>query len=392
MIILNNIIRKFIYWKNNKILLFKLKNFILRILIIYIKIPLIFLFNKKKIKSINCGFQDFKKHKDFIFVKKELIDRMIKFYHQNKITITEANNTSNKGVWREWIDINFEEIIDHIINKRTNKISDILNNMFREKIAIGAGGYDLWNRYNKIFGKYYINLVWNNYFELLKKSKFPIDKLKFPLIGNPCGLEFNNSIISIETLRHAYFAQKISNYINKESCKVVDIGPGIGGVMHQLLNLKNETKVFLVDLPEMIFFSSAFISTAFPNKNIFFYGESEKIRKNADIFFIPNTHKKFLNNYNIDIYFNSCSFSEMDSDETKSYLEIINKNCYGYLIHDNHEDNFKYKGTNNFSKNITGSKISHYLDRFQLLEKKKRTHMLPDDLNLEHFEYTLKKI
>ena len=80
----------------------------------------------------------------------------------------------------------------------------------------------------------------------------------------------------------------------------------------------------------------------------------------------------------------------MDSEETYHYLEIINKNCKGYLIHDNHEDHFHYKGLNN-SKNVIGSNIGQYLDNFELIEKRKRTHKLPDDLNIKHFEYVYKR-
>jgi putative sugar O-methyltransferase len=386
--IFNYVLNKFKYWIKNKIFFFKLKNFILRIFVIYFKIPLTYIFiKKKKFKSIDSGFNDFRNNKNHIKIEIKLIKRILNFYNLNKKLISKDNN---KGVWKEWIDLNFTNLIINIEKNNINKISLILNNMFREKIAIGAGGYDLWNRYNKIFGKYYINLVWNNYFEILKKSEFPIENFNFPLIGNPCGIEFKNSVIPIETLRHTYFAQKISKYISKENANVVDIGPGIGGVIYQLLNLKKNTKVFLVDLPEMIFFSAAFITTAFPDKKVYFYGETEEIRKKAQIFFVPNNQKNFLENYDIDIYFNSCSFSEMDSEETYHYLEIINKNCKGYLIHDNHEDHFHYKGSNN-SKNVIGSNIGQYLDNFELIEKRKRTHRLPDDLNIKHFEYVYKR-
>lgn len=386
--ILKKQLKKLIYWKKNKILIYKLNFFFSRILVIYFKLPLSNFFNFKK-KNINKGFQDFRNHKNHINVKEQLINRMLVFYKLNK----KLNfKTSNSGVWKEWLDLNFKELIEHINHERVDKISDILNNMFRERIAVGAGSYDLWNRFNKIFGKHYINRVWSNYFEILKKKKFKLEKLKFPLIGNPCGLEYNNSIISTETLRHAYLAQKISNYLHKEVSYVVDIGPGLGGVMYQLLNIKKKTKIFLIDLPEMIFFSSAFISTAFPDKKLFFYGEDEKQRENSDILFIPNTQKNFLNKYDIDVYLNSCSFSEMDQFEVRDYIEVINRNSKGYLIHDNHEQRFEYTGKNNVSTNIIGSKIGQFLNGFELLEKVKRKHKLPEEQNIEHYEYVYRKL
>ena len=388
--ILNNFfLKKIIYWIKNKIFFFRLKNFMLRIFAIYFEVPLIYLFSKNKLNSFTSRFEDFRNNKNSIFIQKKTINRILNFYHKNDIKISQSNN---KGVWKEWLDINFKGLINHLINKRIYKLTDLSNNMFREKIAIGAGGYDLWNRYQRIFGKYYINIVWWQYFKILKNSNYPMDKLKFPLIGNPCGLLYNGSVIPTETLRHAYAAQKILKYIDKENSLIVDIGSGIGGVVYQLLNLKKNTKVFLVDLPEMIFFSSAFITTAFPNKNFYFYGESEEIKKKADIFFIPNNKKNFLKEYSIDIYFNSCSFSEMDSKETRDYLNIINANCRGYLIHDNHDEKFRYKGNENLSNNIIGSEIGEFLNEFELLEKKIRKHKLPDDLNIKHFEYVFKKV
>lgn len=99
-----------------------------------------------------------------------------------------------------------------------------------------------------------------------------------------------------------------------------------------------------------------------------------------------------MNKYDIDVYLNSCSFSEMDQVEVRDYIEVINRNSKGYLIHDNHEQRFEYKGKSNVSTNILGSKIGQFLNGFELLEKEKRKHKLPEEQNIEHYEYVYRKL
>ena len=94
-----------------------------------------------------------------------------------------------------------------------------------------------------------------------------------------------------------------------------------------------------------------------------------------------------------DLFYNSCSFSEMDGRSSKNYLTVIEKSCRKYFMHDNHDVKFIFNeenGTN--SENIIGSNLVPDTGTFKQIYKKPRTHGLPEDRAFLHHEYLYEKM
>ena len=368
----------------------------------YCIIPIISLFqnNLRLQLNLNKGYKDHRSDADFIQIKPDQIERIIKAYklaklHQKNI----STDYKIKGLWDEWISVNYEELIIGLENENLENLSKLLNNIIREQCTRGLGGYDEWYRFNCLFGKSYIKYVWGDYYNKLINLQGN-KELNFPNVGNPCGIIYENKIIPIESLRHAYRAEEIKNcLINFKDKVIVEIGGGYGGLGYQLISkLKNneeKAKFILFDIPEVIAISSAFLIASLPNEKIRLYGEGP-VFSNAQDFEIgifPHYAIDNLEKQSVDLFYNSCSFSEMDSASSNKYLSIIEKCCRKYFMHDNHDVNFIFQeidGT--VSKNVIGSKLIPDPNNFKLIYKKKRTHGLPEDSTFKSYEYLYEKI
>ena len=135
--------------------------------------------------------------------------------------------------------------------------------------------------------------------------------------------------------------------------------------------------------------------TAFPNEKFRLYGEGSLSKSNEDysIECLPHFEIENLDNLSVDLFYNSCSFSEMDEASAKNYLSAIERTCRNYFMHDNHDVEFKFhQPDNTYSTNIIGSKLIPNPGLFKLIFKKFRTHGLPEDKDFTHYEYLYKRL
>ena len=150
----------------------------------------------------------------------------------------------------------------------------------------------------------------------------------------------------------------------------------------------------MFDIPEVVAISSAFLISSFPDKKIRLYGEGSisSTNRDFDIGIFPHFTIDNLEYDSIDLFYNSCSFSEMDEVTSRKYLSVIENCCRKYFMHDNHEVDFNFLKTDGtFSKNIIGSKLIPNSNNFKLIYKKSRTHGLPEDSSFKSFEYLYEK-
>ena len=135
---------------------------------------------------------------------------------------------------------------------------------------------------------------------------------------------------------------------------------------------------------------------AFPNKRLRLFGEgsiSSEFSDDFDIGIFPHYKINQLKNNSIDLFYNSCSFSEMDGATSKEYLSIIERACRKYFLHVNHDTSFKFRNPDgSFSENIIGSKLVPNRKYFKRIFKKKRKHGVPEDRLYKQYEYLYKKI
>lgn len=294
--------------------------------------------------------------------------RLIRAYRKAKDTPAPL-----RGIWAEWIATNYRPLISALETENLTELATLLENHCREQFAVGTGGYDAFIRYHSLLGPQYIKFMWASYRDILGHSD-----VRCPVIGNPTGVKINDCVISVETLRYAYHAREMARVL-KPGDYVVEIGGGLGGVCYQVLQLA-DCKYSIYDIPEVAVLSGYFLLHALPAKRVKLYGEEGDF----DVAVLPHFAIDELPDLSVDLFFNSCSFSEMDAKDSSAYLRLIERAGRGYFMHDNHENRFVFGGAEP-SVNRIGSEMVP--QNFRSVYKRPRAHVLPEDRSIVHFEY-----
>jgi len=317
------------------------------------------------------------------------LHRIINAYKASKRAQPSEGPFKIRGIWEEWITVHYDTLISALEREDIPMLSRLLENLYREKFTSGTGGYDNYLQYHSLFGKAYIKYVWSAYRDKLIALDFDLRKLSFPYVGNPAGAFYNNQVISIETLRHAYRAVEISELLRAlPDATVVEIGGGLGGEAYQVVQ-RGISKYSVFDIPEVAVISSYFLLSAFPDKRVRLFGEGS----DYDIRILPHFSIAQLPDSSVDLFYNSCSFSEMDGNSSREYLAIIERACRKYFMHDNHDSTFIFKNSDGtISQNVIGSRLVPNGELFRRIYKKPRVHGLPEDRSFVHYEYLYERL
>ena len=326
--------------------------------------------------------------------------RIVAAYKESKKAQSQAGLPFQiRGLWSEWISINFRPLIDALDAGDISILSVLFENFHREQFTIGMGGYDFFVRYRTLIGGLYLRYAWSMYRNKLLSLGFDLRKIRFPLVGNPTGVMLNGNVVSIESLRYAYHAVEMCELLRDIPMAVVaEIGGGYGGQAHQTSEMNNGmvSKYLVFDIPEVAAISSYFLLSAFPDKNIRLFGEgpiSTAFGEKYEIAVLPHFVIGQLADSSVDLFYNSCSFSEMDAISAKEYLSIIERVCRRYFLHDNHDTVLKFRNHDgSTSVNVVGSELLPNSVLFKRIFKKPRVHGLPEDRSFIHFEYLYERV
>jgi hypothetical protein len=350
--------------------------------------------------NVKDGFADHRQEKNHHRSNYDHIRRIVVAYKKSKKNqIQAAPPFEIRGLWVEWISINYRKLVDALEADDFEALSRMLENLFREQCTVDMGGYDNYTQYRSPLGSLYIKYVWSRYRDKLLLLGFDPQRISFPNVGNQTGIVMNGGIISIETLQHAYHAVEMCELLrNVPKAVCVEIGAGLGGQAYQAVQMGGEqiSKYVLFDIPEVAVLSSYFLLSAFPNKRVRLFGEGQvSVSSNDeyDIAVFPHYAIDQLPDSSVDLFYNSCSFSEMDGATSREYLKIIERTCRKYFLHDNHDTIFKFKDADgSTSTNVIGSKLIPNPVLFKRIFKRLRVHGLPEDRSLVQYEYLYEKI
>lgn len=164
---------------------------------------------------------------------------------------------------------------------------------------------------------------------------------------------------------------------------ICEIGGGLGGQAYKILsNSDRDLTYILLDIPEMLVISSYFLMAALPEKRFLLYGEgpldSSKLDQ-YDVIIMPNFMLPLLGDETVDLFFNACSFSEMDSVTVKEYIRQIERICRKYFMHINHNAKFVWYDNGKEIVNMTGSEIRPDPVRFKKIYQHPRLFALLED-------------
>ncbi|HSB02853.1 MAG TPA: putative sugar O-methyltransferase [Anaerolineales bacterium] len=148
---------------------------------------------------------------------------------------------------------------------------------------------------------------------------------------------------------------------------VLEIGGGYGGLAHHVSNICGNITYIIVDLPETLLFSAAYLSLLNPQKKIHIYepGDFQEASQfeamgSCDFVLVPNYKLQALRRLRFDLAINMASFQEMRTSQVEEALDFIRETCTGVFYSLNRDRS---------SRNSELTDLSDLLkQRFSLLE------------------------
>ena len=129
--------------------------------------------------NIKEGFADHRQDKFYKRPSQEHLRRIISAYKASKRDqATAALPFQIKGVWKDWLLINYNNLVLALENEDISTLSTLFENLFREQFTIGTGGYDNYLMYRAPLGSFYIKYVWSSYRDKLLELDFDPQKIK----------------------------------------------------------------------------------------------------------------------------------------------------------------------------------------------------------------------
>jgi len=309
-----------------------------------------------------------------------------------------------RGVWAEWISINYGELVEALNSGQPDALLRILENFSRDQLAVGTGGSydDILRHQSPLFGSRYVRSVWCNYRNHLLESGCNPSVLDYPVVGNPAGVVAYGSIVPIETLRHAYYAHSIVRLLLEvDRPVVVEIGGGFGGQGHQTvtqyeLSGRPFGKYLDFDIPEVLAVATYFLMKTFPARRFRLCGEGPVTTEycgDFDFGMFPHFMVEQLGDLSADLVFNSHSFSEMDQEASSRYLLVIEKICKKYFMHINHDMPLEFREQGGSVRtNMPGSQLVPAERNFKRLYKGPSVLRRPEDRLYRAFTYLYERV
>jgi putative sugar O-methyltransferase len=353
--------------------------------------------------DVASGFSDHRLSGQQLRAGREALGRIMAAYQRSCRAAQDAALPFRpRGLWKEWIADHYGELIAALNSERVERVERCLENFCRARFSVGLGAsFENAQAYTRNERhKRYVQAVWCDYRDTLRKQGVDLGIVNFPLVGNPAGIGLNGSIIQIDTFRHVAAAAEINSLLSSVAGPtIVEIGGGYGGLAYQTLTLRTgqPARYLIFDLPEVAAISAYFMLLAFPERRIRLFGEGpvatdDGAEYNIGIF--PHFCTADLTDLSVDLVYNSCSFSEMDRATSAEYVRIINRVTRGFLVHVNHELRFEFlREDGSTSQNLIGSEILPDLANFELKSKVPRRFNLPEDIfaRAEAYEYVYQR-
>ena len=225
--------------------------------------------------------------------------------------------------------------------------------MIREHTGKVTGDWPLsyWGTYPPINPEVFAEELGYSFYTKDLPEKYHLSEPEFLNGFHPVGVYYKGKLINKNISRYQCCVSNL--YLmgaldaiekNIENRIILEIGAGYGGMANCFSSfLENNLSYIVLDLPEMLMLSGAFLYLNNPDSKIYVYEKStftdEFLRSEIydyDIVLLPNfIQESLLKLKSIDIIINTQSFQEMTSEQIKQYLALAKKKLSGFLYSDN---------------------------------------------------------
>ncbi|MBV5329876.1 MAG: putative sugar O-methyltransferase [Chlorobium sp.] len=323
------------------------------------------------------------------------LNRIIDSY--NKAKTVQKSVDSCYQVGNEWLPIyekSLKEVMSVLHSRDVERLDAIYKNFFRDSCSTGLIGLaldmdkcffhgNITHRNKKLF--LYDALHRFKLWKSLLGNTHELADLTAPCVGNPYGYYIDGTFINSGSDYLHYYATAIGKLVRGDTHRiVVELGAGYGGMAYYLLRDNNNLSYIDFDLPENLALTSYYLLTAFPEKKILLFGESELTAEsiaNHDIVLMPNFEINKIPDGCADIVFNSYSLAEMSSAAIRTYIAEFTRILKGYFLHVNH----------NKVSEVVADDFGIDSDKFDLLYKIPALWNMGRNLEMDEYEYLYKK-
>ncbi len=208
--------------------------------------------------------------------------------------------------------------------------------------------------------------------------------VRYPGVGDPAGIVCNGDVVPLEALRYHYWAHKMAMLLGGIDAPVVcEIGGGLGGQAWAYLDGPGERATYVIfDIPVTLVMASYFLLKTFPKKRFLLFGEEDldaSTLESYDFILMPYFKIVDLPDRSVDLFFNSCSFSEMESGTVRTYLREIERCCTRWLLHVNHTVRLEWNDGGRVMHNLPADEVIPDQEIFELVEETLRPFYRLDD-------------
>lgn len=340
--------------------------------------------------AVEKGFADHSV--ESLVVSDELITRLCHAYMKSKIVQKNISKPYQVGhLWQEILDTRFKALVIAIDKEDLITVKNILKNFNRDDCGYDTcGGYQYYHRMKHVpLYKYQFINSWYNRYNACKETIGIEPEFNMKSIGNPVGMYQNGQTIPLCNLEYHCYSWQIADLLKPVSSPVMcEIGGGVGGQAHEVLahGIPN-LKYILLDIPEVLLISSYYLLMAHPEKKFLLYGEGNVRKSRYDVALMPNFVLSQLEDNSVDLFFNSCSFSEMNYETEKEYLSQIERACKCYLMHINHNARLVWYEDGERITNMIADEVVPNHHSFERVYKSPRLFELLEDTFVIHLFY-----
>lgn len=179
---------------------------------------------------------------------------------------------------------------------------------------------------------YFYNILKKDF----EKKGLDISRCQSNRIGNPSGvIEIGGEIWTLNQLANCrVFIDALDNFEMPEDGIICELGPGLGRNVEIMASLYPNATFLMFDIPPQIYVVNQYMKKRFP-KRLVSYEDAMKIKvggstKLADelkgkIVILPAMKLPEWSSIFSDLFWNSSSFQEMESDVISNYLRLVSK-------------------------------------------------------------------
>jgi len=185
--------------------------------------------------------------------------------------------------------------------------------------------------------KLFFTYQFAKYYGIANKA-LPISNLSDSLIGSPKNiLKINDNVYTSTLLRYYLYYAYTCKFIDYSSISsVLEIGSGHGGQVEVLKKLHPNMTIFVIDIPPQLYVCEQYLKAIFPN-DVISYEKTRNmveipVNSKGKIFIFSPSQLPKIKNLVYDLFWNSASFQEMNSEVVLNYLKFVNAQTQKFVF------------------------------------------------------------